>query len=180
MAEPKYVRTDAPSTNNLPEKTAPVAEDVIPIGDSEADWMPKKVAVGNLPGGGGGVFGSHWQSEEDDGTSETTSTAYQVKLTLTTPSDLPAGTYLVLWYAEVKISDKRGLVAVACHKDDSDYLGAIDHSPATDPVDEETPFGGHAVRGMSGEHTIQLKWAVSNGIGTASIRKAHLALFRVA
>jgi hypothetical protein len=172
----KFYRVDQPTISQMTEKAVPNDDDVFIMEDSAASWASKKIKASALSG----VFGNEFDHEEDNGQSSTSASAWQVKLTLTTPSGLPSGTYIIFWYCELSVDDKRALVAGACHKDDSDYLGAIDWSPSTDESDEECPFSGFAVRGMVGQHTIQIKWAVSNGIGNAYIRKAHLAMFRVA
>lgn len=120
------------------------------------------------------VFGTQRHVNSSEGVSSTTSSGYQNKVTLTTPS-LPAGTYRIEWYLEMKNDSstggesrcvvngtERGLV----HTDtsiDNDYHGYSGFY-------EEVYTAG--VR----THSIEFR----AGGGTTDIRRARLVTWRVA
>lgn len=128
-------------------------------------------------------WGRHFQQVSSDGQSSTTSSSWQDKVALSTPTHLQAGTYWVQWYAECKCSLTNNLCAVCCRHIDTahdEYLGAADLDVGHDPDDVEVPFGGFKVISLvGGVHTFKIQYAQSKGSGTVYIRKARMAIWRL-
>lgn len=128
-------------------------------------------------------LGQNFQQVNEDGQSSTTSSAWQDKAVLTTPSHFAAGTYMVQFYAECKCSLTNNLCAVCCRHIDAqhdEYLGAADLDVGHDPSDVEVPFGGFKIISLTGgAHTFKIQFAQSKGSGTVYIRKARIALWRL-
>lgn len=103
-----------------------------------------------------------------DGQSSTTSSAFEQKLRLTTPS-IPAGKYRIEWYFEIASNAGNVEVEAKVEADDT-YVFA---NPKA--IDLLVPCGGFRyVDVEDGVHTIDLDWRVSSGNGTAYIRYARL------
>lgn len=111
----------------------------------------------------------------EEGESTTTSTSWQQKVSLTTPS-LPAGTYMVHWYAEVKHSNStmNEYSEVRCRANDTIELGFCAWAF---PVYDD--FGGFRVVELgAGVQTLDIDFRMQ-GDGTAYIRRARLMMWRI-
>lgn len=122
-------------------------------------------------------FEFYSQSQEDDTTFTTTSVTPVVALTLTTPSNMPAGTYRLDWYGETFQSAVANSASVNVRIDGTD-VAITRHGDEVDILDV-LERGGFAVRVLTaGAHTITLN--LSTTAGTASYRRRRLFLVRVA
>ena len=123
------------------------------------------------------VFGTRSVRAESDEQSTTTSNEFQNKLEKVT-NPLPAGTYLILWYAEFTVS-----VANSGHKFririDEDTLAGED-APVTVKFPCWYSRAGHDhVSLTAGVHTIRMDYASASPNKTAYIRRARVTLWRV-
>ena len=127
---------------------------------------------------GGGVYGTEYDYNEDDTTSTTDLTSYQLKVTLTTAS-LPAGNYEISWYSETNQSSTAGAVDVRVQYGTTEIgQTEIEH----EDVDDWNPQGGFKSDiSLSGTQTIELHYRVSPDTsgGDAAIRRARLKIIRV-
>lgn len=122
------------------------------------------------------VFGTEHQEEESDGTSSTTSTSFQNKLTLTTPS-VPAGLYRVGFFYEWNGSHGGYDVRVEV-RHESTVLAY--NTKAPEDSDAYESVGGYKYVNLSGGvEDFHIKYRTQNSSGTARIRRARLELWRV-
>jgi len=127
-----------------------------------------------------GLFGANDQYAESEGTSTTTSTTYQQKLRLTTPS-IPAGDYRISYSYEVRndAGDKERDVQVEV--DDTTQI-AEDRS-STNIVASGSgflPTAGFKVLTLTAAvHNIDIDFRSTAAGGTAEIRRARLHIWRV-
>jgi len=128
-------------------------------------------------GGGGAIFGTGFQYAESEGESSTTSTSYQEKLNLTTPS-LGAGTYRVGWYYEWKFSNGNFEFKNRVQVDDAITLKETETTPRS-VGDWQGAAGFDYVVLAAGTHNIDLDYCSSKKNKTARIRKARLEIWRV-
>ena len=130
------------------------------------------------------AWGLHFQQANEDSQSSTSLSAWQDKVVMSTPTHFSAGTYIVQWYAECKCSLTSNLCAVCCRHIDvehDEYLGAADLDVSHDASDVEVPFGGFKIISLTGGvHTFKIQFALSKGSGTVYIRKARMAIWRLA
>lgn len=126
------------------------------------------------------VFGTHYQSAEQDAEASTTATAYQERVTFTTPS-LPAGDYRVGFAAEVTTSDPAKGVAVQVELDDTTVLNEVmhDHSGIYSDGVWYGVSGFKKVPLTAAAHTFDLDFKSLTAAKTAYIRKARLEFWRV-
>lgn len=111
----------------------------------------------------------------EEGQSTTTATTWQQKVQLTTPS-LPAGTYMVQWYAEVRHSNStlNEYVEARCRANDTTELGFCAWSF---PVYDD--FGGYRVAELgAGSQIFDIDYRVQ-GAGTAYMRRARIMIWRI-
>ncbi len=144
--------------------------------------------------GGGGVaeitpaalFGRDYQTEVSVALSTTTSTTFQVKITLTTPS--LTGTYRVGWCALVGQSNTGDQVECRLRNTtDGVTLGADpvgagadgSRNEPKDTLDRMTTAGFAEVVFSGAAKTFELQYRQQGG-NTASIRNAHVEIWRVA
>ena len=121
-------------------------------------------------------FGSDYQFENDESESATTSTTFQNKLTLTTPS-IPAGNYKITAHAEITndSGDKPVVVQIVL---DGSLTNDFFYAPKFE--DEYLPFQSFASTALiAGVHDIDIDFAATSEGGTAKIRRARLEIFRV-
>jgi hypothetical protein len=124
------------------------------------------------------TFGAHYQKAESLGESTTTSSSFQRKLRLTTPT-LPAGDYHIQWSCGA-YSDDRNL-ALRVQVDDSTTLFQSDDFERVD--NDFFPLSGHAdVTLSAASHTVDLDYAqgTSAESGSARIKYARITIWRVA
>lgn len=179
------VHTDANAIHkNLPaeistvaEKTAPIAADWVLIEDSAAGNAKKKAQIGNLPGGGGGVFGSQFQHSEDETVSTSSSTTYVQKHTWTTTS-LPAGDYKIEWSINLGNSTKDAGSWVRVQLDDiTDLIESTKGKAAANNL--YVPIAGFQIVTLTAAtHQIDVDFKAISA--TAEIKNVRLMLYRVA
>lgn len=118
-------------------------------------------------------FGTHFNSEKDDTESSTTSTTYQEKLTLTTPSLDIDDEYIVFWYMEVKANLQNKIAAVRVQVDDTTDVLEVQHEG-----NEWVPITGFSIYTVTiaGTHDIDIDYRAVDG--TAYIRRARLLGFQ--
>lgn len=121
------------------------------------------------------VFGSEFQQTSDDTESSTTSSTFQQKLRLTTPS-LPSGTYRIGFYCEYWQSNVSDFCEVKIELNDTTVLATFIFEPEDN--DDRWPGGGFVYQSLSGVNTIDMDWRQQGG-GTAFIRRARLEIWRV-
>ena len=123
------------------------------------------------------IPGSQLQSVDNNGTISQATTAEVVAATMTTPV-LPAGDYLIEWYAEVKHDTLGEIARVSVEVDGSDI--AFNDVPVLGNLTADLPYAGHARRSLTAAaHTIAMKLANLNGVGNASLRRRRLIIRRV-
>ena len=126
----------------------------------------------------GMIFGSNFQQSSSDAVSTTTSTTYQQKLRMTTPS-LSTGTYRIGWYYEAQ------------HREDrDDYMGRIQINDTITIMEHRIefkdkgefqfdPVSGFYYHTGSGILNIDIDYASSVNGKSTSIRRARLEIWRV-
>lgn len=123
------------------------------------------------------VYGQNQQYEASEATSFTTSTTYQDKVILTTPS-LPSGTYEIKYSCEAGQSGNNDRVQVLVDDDLGNIIG--NPSKETADPDDEIPFSGfRQLVYTTGIRTITLAFREQEG-GTARVSRARLSIIRVA
>ena len=124
------------------------------------------------------IFGSEPGDAESDGTSTTTSTSYQNKVTLTT-GVLPSGKYKVSYYAEYRNNNNGGGVEV-----EIDVGGTVIAHGGMEPDDKNVDYhsiGGFKISTLNGAQTIRIRYRRSShsGLGTAECRRARIEIYRI-
>ena len=140
---------------------------------TEQDFLDTLVGEQGIQGiqGVAGGFANYTYSESE-AENTTTSSNYQQKLKLTTPS-LTQGNYLIQWYCEITSTDNDG-VACIVELDDATTIAEIEddrhHSD-----DYFKPFSGlKQVTLSSGVHEIDIDYKKLGG--TAKIRRARISI----
>jgi hypothetical protein len=124
-----------------------------------------------------GVFGRDRQSVESLGTSTTTSSSYQTKVSLTTP--VLTGTYRVAWFALVYSDGDLGRVRLQNVTDGLD-VGYWQRHKSSD-ADVIQAVGGFANVVFAGAaKTFSIQWRDESGGNTQGIREARIEFWRVA
>lgn len=125
------------------------------------------------------VFGDYFQSAISEGESATTSTIWQPKLTLTTPS-LPAANYVVLWQLRLKTDTDNREVYARVQLDNTSTLGEYE------TVESPTSYYRYSVAGHvtlalgAGVHFIDIDYVAGGGAArTVSIKSARICFWRV-
>lgn len=142
--------------------------------ETDTEFVPQ-------PDGSGGIelvakFGGHYQYENDEDESTTTSETLQNKLTLTTPT-IPAGSYRLTSHAEITndSGDKPVVVVITL---DSNANNDFFYAPKF--ADEYFAFQSFAAVDLAaGVHVVDMEFAATSEGGTAKIRRARLELFRI-
>ncbi len=165
----------AAEISQLTAKTTPADADLIMIEDSAASNAKKKMTREDfLP-----VFGTEYDSAESLGESTTTSTAWQLKLNLTTGT-IPAGTYMINWSYEWWGSSASVDVDVQVQVDNTTVILDQRQEPKDPGNDQSIPVGGQAPLVLTNAtHTIDIDYRGENG-NTAAIKSARLQIWRVA
>ena len=125
--------------------------------------------------------GSLEYASSESESSITGTTAYQQKTRLTT-SSLDAGNYIILWSCEFSASDVNFIVGLRVQIDDTTDVSICDETPVRKYSDGGYPSssGMQRVALSSGSHTIDLDYSTADVGKTAYIRRARIALWRVA
>jgi hypothetical protein len=121
------------------------------------------------------VFGTYFVGVASEGTDTTTSATFQEKLSLSTGT-IPAGTYYVSWYYEMAGTLQNTDMETRVQADNT-----IDLAMPTHDGDAWGTGGGIyvATLGASGTHTIDIDYRKVSGGGSAQIRRARIAFWRV-
>jgi len=127
---------------------------------------------------GTAVFGTQWNYNEstDESSSSNDTWIQKVRLTL---SSLPLGDYLVLFALVARVSTTNVVVGMRIEEDDTTELCSATVRPGA--TDADQPCMQFArLSSYSGSHTLDLEFNRTSSSGTAYVRQAKLALFRVA
>jgi len=127
---------------------------------------------------GGGVFGSEYNAETSESQSSTTSTSWQNKIDFDV--DVPAGTYILHWYSEIRMNSTSYSVVARVEMDghsEPPYIGYMEVEPQD--TDNWYVFSGHKVLSLNGTHDIDLDYCRIGSGGTAYIRKGRFTLWRI-
>jgi hypothetical protein len=153
----------------------------VSVDDSGSDLVNNKKCpmVFLFSGGGGGTstFGSEHQYVESETANSTSSTDWQTKTTLTTPS-LPSGDYIIEYQFEFYDDDGEDSDVQVLHGTTtlawSQYTGS-------DPFDEWYSLHGgfKEMSSLSGVNNFYIQYRASGGVSTCWIRRARLRLYRI-
>lgn len=130
------------------------------------------------------VFGSEFQYIQDDTVSQTNSTTYQEKLSLTlsgtTGSGIPQGDFRIGWSYEWRQSKQNQEFWARIQIDDTETLFEREISPFVDVNfwNITTSFYYYPAL-ASGTHTLDLDYRTSNGGTISYIRNAKIEVWRV-
>lgn len=160
----------------LTEKVTPASADVVIIEDSAASNVKKKVQVGNLSSGSSNVFGQNYQSASSEGTSTTTNSTMQDKVTLTTTA--LTGTYRVSFYCEVtpEKANKREQCRLY-NVTDAVELCWDEYRPVLGRLFKATA-GFSDVTFTGAAKTFKIQFASQDGSTTVNIRRARIEIWR--
>jgi len=109
--------------------------------------------------------------------SNTTATTYQQKLKST--ASYAAGTYLIMWYAEVSLGSANKLLDMRVQIDDTTTVGGSSVRPSVSGF-WEAQSGFYRVALTAGSHDIDIDWRSNANLYTSSIRNAKIQVIRVA
>lgn len=133
------------------------------------------LGVFNPRSGASTIFGEAYTSAVSEAQSDTTLTAFQNKVTLTTGA-VNAGTYIVMAYCEARTSAANKQMQVRMRIDGVDAALLDVYPPIANfwlPVCGFRPLALGA-----GAHTVLLEWRSTSAAFTSSVRRARLALWR--
>ena len=119
-------------------------------------------------------FGTLVANAADDTESITTSTTYQQKLTVTTPTLYIGDKYVVMWYMEIRANLQNKTAAARVQVDDTTDLVEAEHEG-----NEWFPVTGFGVYTVAVEDTYQIDIDYRAVDGTAYIRRARILSFIV-
>ena len=129
----------------------------------------------NSPGGGSTLFGTQHQVAVSEAVSSTNLTAYQTKVTMTTPT-LPSGDYMIQFQCE--FTDENA--------DASNWQARLDaveigHSHMPDDIFNERYFigSGFIVQNIAGVHVIDIRYRAWTVTYAARIRRARVRIYRI-
>lgn len=126
------------------------------------------------------VPGSYYQYEESSGSSNTTSTNFQTKLTLTTPT-IPIGTYRIGWKFQWQLSSTT-LFYSARIRVNGATIESFTIQPQNATTSVRHPVSGFDTITLSGSPqvvTFTIQYCVLSGSATAYIQSAALEICRV-
>lgn len=127
------------------------------------------------PGGGSTLFGTQHQYAESEGASSTNLTAYQTKVTMTTPS-LPSGDYIVQYQCE--IADQNADPMNMQARLDGTEIGHS-HFPDDIYTDLYMMTSGYKVVNIAGVHVLDIRYRAYTVTYTAYIRRARVRIYRI-
>lgn len=127
-----------------------------------------------------GIFGSFFQDVESLGLSSTTSTTYQTKLTLTTPS-LPIGRYRLGWTYSWSYSSTGDDFEARILLNTTTQIMAHAQEPKDSGTDQLHRHSGFEYIDVTspGVQTIDLQWRTDDGSETAWIQRTRMEFWRV-
>lgn len=121
------------------------------------------------------IFGNGLLFVVSEDVSATTSTNYQLKVRLTTPS-LEGGTYMIQWSSEaLSPSGNNKNTQMRIQLDDTTTLG----EPLTEEETDYAPIAGFIIVALSGVHTVDMDWKRVGKSGTSRVRRSRLIMWRV-
>lgn len=172
----QYIRTDGSRgfTATVSGVTPVLDNDLVTLQYLEERIDPTASgSVGNI------IFGSEFTYIEDDAISSTNSTAWQNKLTLTTPTAIPAGSYRVGFYYLWSHSKSNTQFLGRVIFDDSIILFSQDSRVSR--VDYYLVTSGFYYYENAGEgiHHIDIEYASTDTGSTSYIKEARLEFWRV-
>lgn len=161
--------------------TITVEDDGVLVGGGPHDTLNFVAMVATDAGGGTAdiknVFGSDYQTEISTARSTTTSSSFQVKVTLTTPT--LTGTYRIGWCS---IIDQQGgadsVEARLQNTTDASTVGAIQRLEPKDTDNREFAGGFAEIVFAGAAKTFQIQWRQQEG-NTAGIQDARIEIWRV-
>lgn len=119
------------------------------------------------------------QDAESTVSSSTTSSTYQQKLRLTTPSTMPYGTYMVYWHWTWYYSINTGDAGFRVQLDDTTTLQEWEKEPKDSSTDQDNTISGfYRLLNISGSHDIDVDYK-SISAATTGIQKAYLIIEQV-
>ena len=125
------------------------------------------------------VFGSYNTNSNSETLSTTTSTSWQQKLRLTTPS-LTAGTYRVGWYYEWYYTSASSNFQAQVQIDDTTTIMSHVQEPQDAATSQSLIGSGFYIGAFtSGAHNIDLDYRSSSGFATAGIKNVRLEFWRI-
>lgn len=156
----------------------PAVDDLVPIVDvsdtTEASTgTTKGIQYQNLKT----IFGRQYSYGASASISSTTSTSFQQKLRLTTPS-LPSGDYLIMYGYEWSTSNTSQRFKGRVQIDDS--TAVMEHSQEPVSANAVDVLSGFVEATLSGVTNIDIDYASGGGGVTAYIRNARIVIWRVA
>jgi hypothetical protein len=123
-------------------------------------------------------FGKKWGYEEDTGESSASNSTWVQKVRLSV-SSLPEGDYLLMFAMIAYSSANSVVVGMRIEADDTTVLCSTLVKPGQ--TEAEVPCMQFArLSSISGSHTYDLEFNLSGGSGTAYVRQARIAIYRVA
>ncbi len=124
----------------------------------------------------GGVFGNNFQQANNDAESSTTSSTFQQKLRMTTPS-LPSGTYRIGYSVEGRCNSTSVALAIQVQINDTTTIAeALVESQDVANYDQ---YNGFYYYTGSGVLNIDIDYRSSSGGTTSFTRRARLEIWRV-
>ena len=167
--------------DSFSEKTNPTDNDLLLLEDSIEGLSKKKIRIANLPGGGGGIFGSELQYVELVSGFGTTSTSFVPVISINTPVTLPAGTYRISWNYEWTHSSTQTKFRARVRLDDTDP-NLMDQQEETVEAgnDNYAPTSGFVHKYLTaGEHEIVFAIASSNPSQQSVVWNSRLEIWRI-
>ncbi len=168
----------APSDNTDLDATTSLHGLLKKLGGGTTNYLRADGTWAEPPGSSASVFGNGYQSAASTGSSDTTSTSFQDKVTLTTPA-LAAGTYRVGWVALMRHSSASTRFEVQCANiTDGGTIGGIGEQEPKDNNNDihVGSFEEVTFTGVAKVFKIQYR---SQSANTTYISEARIEIWRV-
>ena len=125
------------------------------------------------------LFGQYYTYAASEGQSQTNSTAFQTKLTLTT-SSLAAGDYRIQWYYNWSQNSTQDDFEARILEDGVTTIMDHKQEPQDGGTDQTIPCAGMRVRTLTaGVHTFTLQYRTDDGSQASYIRAVRMEIWRV-
>jgi len=128
------------------------------------------------------VFGTEYNTNSSLGSSTTSSTTFQEKLSLVISPAIPAGDYFIGWNFEYQLNNDRSKCEFRIQIDNTTKVLATDPRSGQDDTDGYRHVGGYRSFSLTNAtHTIDLDYRRlnSDNNGSVTIREAVLMLWRI-